>query len=126
MTQQRLRVQARNQIDEAIAASRQPKAPRSGIGLVLHTSGRHRALYDKNGLTSAGKYYYEKTSIEPPGIFDYQQDPVRRGRSQYIKLLDGTQTKISTWDNVNNEWKVTALGKHSIRKLSISTSYSGH
>ena len=26
-------------------------------------------------------------------------------------MLDGTQKKVSTWDNVNREWKVTALGK---------------
>ena len=36
---------------------------------------------------------------------------MRKGRSQYIKLLDGTQKKISTWDNVNREWKLTALGR---------------
>ena len=38
--------------------------------------------------------YYDKTGIAPPGRFDYQQDATRKGRSQYIKLLDGTQKKV--------------------------------
>ena len=101
----------KNQIDAAVAAGAQPKAPRSGLGLVLPTGARFRTLYDKKGLTAAGKYYYEKSRIPPPGQFDFQQDAVRKGRSQFIKLLDGTQKKISTWDNVQREWKLTALGK---------------
>lgn len=101
-------------IDQAIQQGNSPKAPRNGLGLVLATpTGRFRTLYDKKGLTPAGKYYYDKAGIPPPGQFDYQQDAVRKGggRSQYIKLLDGTQKKVSTWDNVNREWKLTALGK---------------
>ncbi len=110
---QRVRVQVKKQIDAAIAAGAQPKAPRSGLGLVLPTGARFRTLYDKKGLTAAGKYYYEKSGLPEPGKFDYQQDAVRKGggRSQYIKLLDGKQKKVSTWDNVNREWKLTALGK---------------
>ncbi len=85
----------KNQIDAAVAAGTQPKAPRSGLGLVLPTGVRFRTLYDKKGLTPAGKYYYEKSGIPPPGKFDYQQDAVRKGkgRSQFIKLLDGTEKK---------------------------------
>ena len=86
----------RHQIDAAIAVGTQPKAPRSGLGLVLPTGAWFRTLYDKKGLTAAGKYYYEKSGIPPPGNsgkFDFQQDAVRKGRSQYIKLLDGTQKK---------------------------------
>ena len=81
----------KNQIDAAIAVGTQPKAPRSGLGLVLPTGARFRTLYDKKGLTPAGKYYYSKSGIPPPGQFDFQQDAVREGRSHFIKLLDGTQ-----------------------------------
>ena len=28
-----------------------------------------------------------------------------------ISLLDGTTKQVSTWDNINREWKLTALGK---------------
>ena len=94
-----IRQQVKTALDAAIQQGVQPKAPRNGIGLVLGIPGaRFRTLYDKNGLTQAGRYYYNKTGIAPPGKFDYQQDSVRKGRSQYIKLLDGTQKKISTWD----------------------------
>ena len=110
--QRRVRQQVKTAIDAAIQQGVQPKAPRDGIGLVLGIPGaRFRTIYDKNGMTPAGKYYYDKTGITPPGKFDYQQDAVRKGRSQYIKLLDGTQKKVSTWDNVNREWKLTALGR---------------
>ena len=107
----RVRAQVKFQIDAAIASGTQPKAPRSGIGLVLPTGTRFRTIFDKNGITAAGRYYYDRVVIEPPRNFDYQQEPIRKGRSQYIKLLDGTMKKISTWDNINREWKLTALGK---------------
>ena len=111
MSQQRVRAQAKTQIDQAIQAGAQPKAPRSGIGLVITAGTRYRTLYDRNGLTGIGKYYYDKSGIPPPGQFSWTQDSVRKGRSQYIKLLDGTQKKISTWDNVNREWRLTSLGR---------------
>ena len=34
-----------------------------------------------------------------------------KGRSQFIRLLDGTQKKISTWLSVERKWKLTDLGK---------------
>lgn len=111
MSQQRVRQQVKTQIDTAVRSGVLPKAPRSGLGLVLPTGARFRTLFDQNGITPAGRYYYTKVGIEPPTNFDYQQDAVRRGRSQYIKLLDGTTKKVSTWDNINREWKLTALGK---------------
>ena len=111
MSQQRVRAQVKNQIDASILAGTSPKAPRSGIGLVLPTGTRFRTLYDKKGLTAAGKYYYDKSGIRPPGQFDFQQDAVRKGRSQFIRLLDGTRKKISTWDNVTREYRLTQLGK---------------
>ena len=107
-----LRPQVRRAIDNAIAEGIQPKAGKSGVGLVLPIPGaRYRIIYSQNGITPAGRYYYEKSGIPPPGEFDYTQDAVRRGRSQYIRLLDGTQKKISTWDNINRSWKLTVLGK---------------
>ena len=83
---QRIRAHVRAQIDQSIQAGAQPKTPRNGLGLVLPTGTRFRTLYDKKGLTGAGKYYYDKSGIPPPGQFDFQQDAKRKGRSQYIKL----------------------------------------
>ena len=87
-------------LDEAIQAGKQPKAPRSGIGLVLPLNSRNRGLVNKNGVTKLGTYYYRQLGIDAPTTFDFQQDAVRRGRSKFIKLLDGTQKKVSTWDNI--------------------------
>ena len=68
-------------LDAAIQAGTQPKALRNGLGLVLATStGRFRTLYDKRGLTAAGKYYHDKTGIQPPGKFDFQQDSMERSQ----------------------------------------------
>ena len=93
MSQQSMKRQTKNEIDAAIAAGVQPNAPRSGLGLVLRAGTRFRTLYNAKGLTEAGKYYYDKTGISPPKTFDYQQDAVRKGRGQYIKLLDGRRKK---------------------------------
>ena len=107
-----IRPQVRRAIDSAVAAGIQPKAGRNGVGLSLAIPGaRFRLLYNQNGILPAGKYYYEKTGIPTPGQFDYTQDAERRGRSNYIKLLDGSQKKVSTWDNINRSWKLTAMGK---------------
>jgi len=107
-----LRPAVKSAINQAIESGSQPKANRNGMGLILPIPGaRHRVLYNEKGLTPMGTYYYQKTGIPPPGKFPYNQDAVRKGRSQYITLLDGSQKKISTWDNVNREWKLTKLGK---------------
>ncbi len=100
-----------NALDGAITQGTQPTAPRDGIGLVLRTpAGRYRTLIDKNGITPAGTYYYTKSGLPPPRSFDYQQDTTRKGRTQYIKLLDGSRKKVSHLDNVKREWKLTKLG----------------
>ena len=118
----RVRAEAKTQIDAAIAAGAQPRAPRSGIGLVLPTGARFRTMFNHTGLTTAGRYYYDQTGIAPPGKFDFQQDAVRKGRNQYIQLLDGTQRKVSTWDSVKKEWKLTTLGRTFLSPtLSIDT-----
>ena len=114
MSTNRVRPQVKAALDQAILTGAQPSAPRNGIGLVLRTpTGRFRQLVDKKGLTAAGKYFYDKTGIPNPGTFDYNQDEFRKngGRSQYIKLMDGSQKKVSTWDPNQREWKHTQLGR---------------
>ena len=107
-----LRKEAKQAIDSAISQSAQPKSNRTGVGLVLPIpNARQRTLFDKKGITEAGKYYYQKSGLPEPQGFDYNQDSVRKGRSQYINTLEGSQKRISTWDPVAKTWKLTALGK---------------
>ena len=107
---QRIRQDVKISMDAAIEAGIQPKAPRSGIGLMLKVGLKNRTLVNKSGITPIGKYYYSNIGIEAPKTFDFQQDAIRRGRSKYIILLDGTQKRVSQWDNIKNEWKFTKLG----------------
>ncbi len=54
-----LRREAKAQIDLSIRERVQPRAPKSGIGIVLPTGARSRRIFvDGSGkLTAAGKYY---------------------------------------------------------------------
>ena len=70
----RVRAQVKNQIDATIASGTQPKAPRSGLGLVSPKGTSFRTIFDKDGSTSAGQYYYAKVGIQPPKNFDYEQE----------------------------------------------------
>ena len=81
----------KSQIDSAIAAGTQPKAPRNGLGLVLPTGARFRTLFDKNGITTAGTYYYDIVGIAPPRTFDYQQDAIRRVKVNTSHFWTGQQ-----------------------------------
>ena len=88
-----LRQNVKVSIDQAIQANVEPTPPRNGIGLSLSMgTGRSQNLIDDNGnLTAAGRYYYDQVGINPPDKFNFQQDAKRRGRTQYIKLLNGEE-----------------------------------
>ena len=108
-----IRQQVKHALDEVANLGTQPRASKNGFGLVIKMpTGRTRALVDGSGkLTEIGYYYYDKIGIEPPNKFDFNQDAVRKGRSLYISMLDGTTRKVSTWNNIKNEFVMTKLGK---------------
>ncbi len=107
-----LRQDVKNQIHESIAAGREPRVPRGGIGLVLPNGRQRKVLVDRAGkLTAAGKHYYQETGQTPPGRFDWAQTPERQGRSLTIRLLDGSRKAVSRFDAVDRAFKPTALGK---------------
>ena len=68
-------------------------------------------LVQRPGGSQIGNCYYDKIGIEPPNKFDFNQDAVRKGRSLYISMLDGTTRKVSTWNNIKNEFVMTKLGR---------------
>jgi hypothetical protein len=107
-----IRKTSKAQIDALIANQTQPKVPGDGIGLVLPDGKRRKILVHSTGaLTPAGTYYYDQTQTTPPRSFDFQQEPVRKGRSLMVKLLDGSMKAVSRFDNVTKEFKPTATGR---------------
>ena len=107
-----LRQTTRLDIDSAIAAGIRPQVPRSGIGLELRDGRKRKVLISAGGqATRAGLYYYDKSGMAPPRTFDFAQEPQRRGRSLFVRMLDGSQRRVSTFDAVSKEFKPTALGR---------------
>ena len=80
-----IRQQVKKALDEVADLGTQPRAAKNGFGLVIKMpTGRTRALVDAAGkLTEVGKYYYDRSGIEPPNKFDFNQDATRKGRSLY-------------------------------------------
>ena len=65
---------------------------------------------DARGLTLAGTYYFQKTGKEAPKHV-YHQDAFRKGRRMRIRTVDGSIRAVATWNNIQNEWRPTQLGK---------------
>ena len=59
----RSREAVKSHVNAAIEREEAPKAPHSGVGLVVAVPGRRRVtIVDGRGVvTPAGEYYYEKT-----------------------------------------------------------------
>ena len=93
----RIREAVKSHVNAAIEREEAPKAPRSGVGLVVAVPGRRRVtIVNGRGIvTPAGEYYYEKTGHEAPKNFDYNQRPIRKGQREMIKLLDGSSRAVS-------------------------------
>ncbi len=71
-------------------------------------------MNSKGVMTAAGNYYFAKITEQPPDRqFDPTQNPTRaaRGRSEQIKLRDGTHAIVRSWNHIKGEWRVTKLGK---------------
>ena len=99
-------------LDSAIQAGLRPSVPKSGMGLVLQDGRTRKTLINAAGQqTPAGKYFYSHSDLTPPKTFDFAQEPVRRGRSLYVNLLDGSQRAVSRFDAVSKKFEPTALGK---------------
>ena len=99
-------------IDAAIEAGSEPKKSKSGMILTI-PGARYKTLSSVSGeLTSAGKYYYEKTAKEQPKDgFDPASKPTMRGAQEVVKMLDGKMMVLRSWDGVKRDWKFTRAGK---------------
>ena len=84
----------------AIEARRDPQRGKSEV--FLRFGGRSFKYLVKDGKpTSAGAYWSEISGNPlPTEGFGKAQDPIRRGRSEYIKFLDGTERLVRSWADV--------------------------
>ena len=118
-----LRQNIKNSILAAIGRNTQPRIPRSNIGLVLPvSSGRSRQLVQNDGksLTAAGKFYFDQVGKEFSPL-NVDQPEIRRRRTKYMKMLDGTEKAIERFDNVSLEWRLTRLGKQVYAQKRVNT-----
>jgi hypothetical protein len=115
-----LRDSDRAALDAAIAANERPRVPTRGArGLLLGIpGGRARKLMTEKGtLTPAGEYYYATTAQQVPNkMFDYNQQPERKGNREFVRLLDGGRAVVRTYDAVKNSWRFTKTGQEFVRE----------
>ena len=103
----------KQQADEAIALVALPRRT-SGHSLILNVPGaRYRTLVSAAGeVTPFGSYYYERTGEEPPRLgFDYGTEPYRRRKRELIRMSDGKEATVRSWDNATRNWKITKTGR---------------
>ena len=65
---------------------------------------------DGKSLTAAGKFYFDQVGKEFSPL-NVDQPEIRRRRTKYMKMLNGTEKAIARFDNVSLEWRLTRLGK---------------
>ena len=103
----------RGQIDEAIRIGATPRRT-SGQNVILNVPGaRYRTLVSAAGkVTAAGAHYYDGTGQEPERLeFDYGTTPYRRRKRELIKMSNGKEATVRSWDNACRKWKFTKTGR---------------
>jgi 5-methylcytosine-specific restriction endonuclease McrA len=106
-----MNAETKRKIQLAIEAGRAPVRAKGG-SLLLRFGGRGFRYLVKDGeATEAGRFWSEKSGQALPDEgFDHTQQPVRRGRSEYIQMLNGEERLVRTWDAVRDKYKYTKTG----------------
>ena len=101
----------KRKIQLAIEAGRAPVRAKGG-SLLLRFGGRGFKYLVKDGeATEAGRFWAEKSGQPLPNEgFDHSQQPVRRGRSEFIQMLNGEERLVRTYDPVRQKYKHTKTG----------------
>ena len=110
----RLREDAQIAVTSAISAGSEPYNPKRARGLLLGVpGGRPRRLIDASGaLMDIGAFYYDRIGQEAPGLDSFgNAATVRTRNSETVKLVDGRQVLLRTWDPVKLTWKFTQTGR---------------
>ena len=99
-------------LDLAIAADRKPRHTGAGRTIVPLGQGRKKYLALANGkkLTRAGQYWYAQTGqAKPTAHYDANQQPIRKGDGDYIRIRQGLQRVRQL--EPSGAMKLTALGR---------------
>ena len=101
-------------LDAAIEAGTEPKQNRRQSGrLMLHLGNRkYLTLADSRGKLSAnGRYFFSKSGREPPvSGFDPNTKVIKRGPTEFIRMLNGEEKQIRRWDAGKSDFNYTQLG----------------
>ena len=102
--------EAENKIKLAVDADRKPVRCKNGNFLLRFGTG-FKYLIKGDKVTDAGLYWAEITGESlPTEGFDKNPNPVRRARSEYITMSDGTERLVRSFDAVRNKHKYSKLG----------------
>ena len=94
----------------AIQAGRDPIRGKNGNFLLRFGQG-FKFLIKNSEPTDAGRYWAEQSGRTLPSEgFDPNQQVVRRGRAEYITLLDGTERLVRSYDAARQRYAYSRLG----------------
>jgi hypothetical protein len=105
-------------LDIAIARGNKPvrHVATGRVTIATNQSAKQRSTYkvlqhEDGTVTAAGRYYYDKTGEQPQSDrhFDRNQEPVRRGNSDYIKTRSGWQ--VVRRFGADGKMHLTSLGR---------------
>ena len=89
---------------------------------MLHLGGKkYLTLADSSGKLSAnGRYFFSKSGKEPPKSgFDPNTQVIKRGPSEFIRMLNGEERQIRRWDAGKSDFNYTQLGREYYKKERI-------
>jgi len=113
-----INVKSTASIDQMLQPSATPQNTQSGSVILRSGSRRHILVNPRGERTNSGEYYKQKTSNELPfGGFDFTQSPFREGNTEFIKMRNGEERAVRRYSPVDNEYKLTVLGKSFYSRL---------
>jgi len=109
---------SKESIDAMLADNVRSQTTKSGSVILKSGNRRHTLLNVQGKRTALGRYYEIKTASDlPAGGFDPTQAQYRDGNTEYIKMRSGEERAVRRYNPVDNEWKLSALGKSYFARL---------
>ncbi len=106
-----MNTKAKQRIDAMIAAGVSPARLKGSEGQALKLGRSIVQLVGNNGeATEAGRYWSQASGQPLPAGGFMQQDAIREGNVEYIKLADGRRGVTRKWDEATGLYNFTRLG----------------